>query len=160
MRCPFLLILLSFSLWAGCGRSDLVPAGGVVTFNGAAEPKANVTFIRIEGQGPAAAAVTDTEGRFDLTTNGQPGALPGKYKVLVQKDTSADLDVPAHQSAGEYMLERGMLPRPVLPLIYTDLERTPLRAEVDVDAAPNEFAIELEGDRPKAVQHAPRKREL
>jgi hypothetical protein len=70
---------------AGCNRSglDLAPVEGVVTYNGAPLADAGVLFK--PAQGPFAMGVTDTEGRFTLTTANEEGALIGDHHVAISK---------------------------------------------------------------------------
>jgi hypothetical protein len=82
-------LLLLFSL-AGCGgdssgknRPKTVTADGVLTYKG--NPVAGATIVCSPEDGKhAAAAVTDSSGRFRLSAfPPKPGAVPGTYKVSI-----------------------------------------------------------------------------
>src|SRR5437764_1920108 len=85
------LILLAAPALGGCAteppsqRPKVVPAHGVVRYNGKPLEGARVTFAHTTA-GVSAYAVTDAEGKFTLTTF-QPGdgAAPGKYQLAVIK---------------------------------------------------------------------------
>lgn len=78
---------LLLGLWGIGGCSDegprLVPAGGVVEYNGKPVEGAAVTFI--SENGPSAVGVSGPEGRFRLSTNGIDGVVPGKHTAVVIK---------------------------------------------------------------------------
>ena len=116
-------------------------------------------FVRDEGQGPAAIAVTDAEGRFELATGEQRGAVPGSYRVTVKKDNSDELGIPDPLPAGMtrtgYMRQHDLVPRPLLPLDYANVRQTPLRFTVSASDE-NEFVIHLKGEPPAASQRAGR----
>ena len=76
--------LTALAAVAGCGGPKLVPAGGVVTLDGEPVDGALVTFVAEDG-GHTATGQTDTAGSFTMMVGGNPGALPGKYKVLVTR---------------------------------------------------------------------------
>lgn len=82
-----LLLFAMFTL-TGCGSDgpDLAPAGGVVKIDGKETEQVSVTFIYPEGT--MASGITDASGRFNLSTNGKPGAPVGKAKVVFSKVTS------------------------------------------------------------------------
>ncbi|MFW6170145.1 MAG: hypothetical protein ACODAD_06620 [Planctomycetota bacterium] len=96
----FLLFGLAMAvlLLSGCGDStpvlDTEPVEGVVTLDGEPVPEATVMFSPVnEGEGTAAAGMTDAEGEYRLTAQpsggakGKPGAgtTPGEYYVGVIK---------------------------------------------------------------------------
>lgn len=94
-----LLILLGMILLcAGCrhdaGLEGLVPVEGIVTLND--EPVENAFLLfRPIGQGQAASATTNTDGRFSLMTF-QPGdgARSGEYLVTVtKKETRGEIRI-------------------------------------------------------------------
>lgn len=97
---PFLWLAL-FSLLlhsqTGCVEpgtsqsSGLVPVSGQVLLDGDPIAGAKVVFLpqqlfTADGKlRKVAAALTDQQGRFNLLTEGQPGASPGQYWVLLSK---------------------------------------------------------------------------
>ncbi len=145
MRTRFLSVAGILITFIGCGGNDLgtVSASGVVTWNGSPVPGANVTFLREAGGGPAAFAVTDAAGHFELRTASQCGAIPGHYKVLIQRDNSLDFKIPDGVSRQEYMEQNGLRPRPLLPVRYSQVEGTPLQFEIFKEAAKNEYQVNL-----------------
>src|SRR5262245_26780612 len=80
-------LLMGLTLLVGCNSgsvSGIVPVSGKVTYKGAPVEGAIVTFVP-EGSGRTATATTRASGVFSLTTVDSPGAMPGKYKVTVDK---------------------------------------------------------------------------
>lgn len=68
------------------GLKGLVPVSGIVTLKGAPLAGAVVSFVPVTPGARAAAATTDPEGRFKLTTLvAEDGAAPGEYQVTVSK---------------------------------------------------------------------------
>ena len=85
------LIVVSSVMTVGCGKrsNGLVPAEGVVTFNG--EPVAGATIllspIDLNGIGASAQAVTDDNGKFKMTTRKSgDGVRPADYRACIIKD--------------------------------------------------------------------------
>ncbi|MDR1957484.1 MAG: carboxypeptidase-like regulatory domain-containing protein [Planctomycetaceae bacterium] len=84
------LVLMICTLFcAGCGKSGglggLVPAKGVLKFNGQPVEGASVTF-HPTGQTRSASAITDAKGNFTaMTLNLNDGIYPGEYIVTVTK---------------------------------------------------------------------------
>ncbi len=152
LTCSLLLIPV------GCGGSDLdvVPVKGSVTFNNEPVDKAEIMFLRTDGgskkPAPPATAVTGVDGTFELRTGDLAGALPGNYKVTVQKTTAADFDIPDPLPPGQtrigYMMANNLVPHPLLPAKYSTLDFTPLSFTVGSDPEKNNFEIELEGAAP------------
>ena len=70
---------------AGCSGGGTVATRGTVKLDGKALAGATVTFLAQDEGGRDASGSTDASGVFRLTTF-QPhdGAMPGKYKVIVQ----------------------------------------------------------------------------
>src|SRR5437588_8824939 len=84
MTCGAVVLALGM---VGCGSKDQpIRAGGIVTWeDGSPIAQAQVEFVP-QGEGKAAMGMSDTNGRFELTTfNTGDGALRGTYKVVVVK---------------------------------------------------------------------------
>jgi hypothetical protein len=97
-----LVALLFAALLAGCDNSsagpETVAVAGTVTFRGSPVESANVIFQPLDqsNSGPASQAVTDGNGRFELTTHVgvgkfKPGIVPGKYAVTITKLDTASI---------------------------------------------------------------------
>jgi len=76
-------VLLAVGLFAGCGKPPpppIVPAEGLVRLDGRPLKHAQVRFLPAIGYGAeyVAVGVTDDNGRFKLTCQGQPGACSGE----------------------------------------------------------------------------------
>jgi hypothetical protein len=161
-RLGALILVVAATSSAGCGsKIQVVPVTGVVTFNGNPVKKAEVCFIR-EGNAPhgdpapPAIAVTDAEGAFSLTTGELSGAVPGHYRVTVQKTNFEDLNIPdplpkpyRKKDVVGYMMANKLVVYKVLPEVYSDMRNSPLSADVTPDETKNVFRFELEGEAPK-----------
>ncbi len=94
-----LVVLAMAALPPGCGSAGRYPVTGSVTYQGKPATGASVHFRR-EGETAEEAlafptGVVDAEGKFSLEVPGVgPGALPGKYKVLVLWPLEKDLNAP------------------------------------------------------------------
>jgi len=152
---------LALTALAGCGGEELelVPVAGKVMFKGKPVDKAEIAFIRdsstASAKGPAPAAIgrTDENGVFTLITGDLEGAVPGNYKVTVQKSSRAYMNFPnplpaEYTDQVDYMRRNNMLAYPLLPLAYADMSASPLQYEVKNDSEGNNFEIALEGEPP------------
>jgi len=91
------LALVCCGLAAGCGGDDIgrtVPVKGTVTVNGQPLKGGSVAYWPDEAGGntsklEAVGQVSDS-GTYELVTRGKPGAIPGKYKVVVAAATTVD----------------------------------------------------------------------
>jgi hypothetical protein len=136
------MLALTLLAGAGCGQG-LVPVQGVVTVDGLPVVKAMVRFIPAEGSPRLAFGVTDNNGHFRLTTyEGSDGVLPGVYKVVISSPENTlpgpvdpQNPVKAHAEWVKAMKELKKKPpqRGVLPVLYGDLEATPLHWKVPAD---------------------------
>ena len=79
----------------GCSNSSrppTYPVTGTVTSKGKPVAGAAITFVPT-GEGEAASAMTDAEGKYALTTWATgDGARPGEYRVKVSKQELAAVD--------------------------------------------------------------------
>lgn len=143
--------MLPLVIAAGCGGTNMVSATGVVTWNGKPVNKAELTFIPSGQEGPSAIATTDAEGRFALRTVENEGIVPGTYKVVVQKTSVAEMDIPNPLPKGmgfsDYLRANNILAYAVLPSQYSTPEQTPITVDI-VDGEPNDFEIKLQGSPP------------
>jgi hypothetical protein len=145
MRCPSLFGFLGPGLLLAClgcnsgSVSGTVPASGKVTYKGAPVEGAIVTFVP-EGNGRTATATTRAGGVFSLTTVDSSGALPGKYRVTVDKVEYGAGGSPSMEEAARGNPAEGQAKR-VLPAKYAAAASTPLAIEVstggkkDIDLA-------------------------
>lgn len=79
------LFLLSLLVFAGCGRSDVVPVKGKITRAG--QPVGNVVIWFTPAEGRPSWALADAEGRFELEYNREnKGAKVSKHRVTVNYD--------------------------------------------------------------------------
>lgn len=90
---PFLVLgLIAFS---GCGSKTkgpkTVPVSGTLKIGGAPAPNIQVNLVPEEEGLQIASGKTDDTGHFDLVTGpGAPGAMVGKYKVVLQEIPGED----------------------------------------------------------------------
>jgi hypothetical protein len=129
----------------GCGgakdsRPERAAVSGKVLRMG--QPVAGATVIfEPAGSTPAASGETDASGRFQLTTfDKHDGAVPGEYKVAVQKVQVNRGNRPANAP------DDAAAPPPeekwLLPVKYGSGESSGLAASVKSEGA-NDFAFEL-----------------
>jgi len=83
-------------LLTGCWNSSRLPTypvTGRVTSQGKPVAGAAITFVPTGKEGEAASAITDSEGKYALTTwEAGDGARPGQYRVKVSKQEQATVD--------------------------------------------------------------------
>jgi len=119
---------------AGCG-AKIIPTKGVVTVDGKPLRYATVLFTSQEPGGKHATGSTDAEGVFELTTLRQgDGALPGLYKVTVHESEFIDV-LPNMKGVSDVQKMQANASRktPIVPMIYTRVDQTPLKHRVPDD---------------------------
>jgi hypothetical protein len=129
---PLLLAVMA----TGCGQTNTVK--GRVLLDGQPVAGATVTFVPdADGQGRPAFGTTDSDGYFQLMTyRPGDGALPGAYRIVVSKTEAPaappDNDHASKQRAQDYLARHSGHKRdkPLLPAIYSDAAKTPLRCTV------------------------------
>jgi hypothetical protein len=133
----YLFTLLAVVL-TSCGGKGTTPVRGVLTLEGTPVAGATVLFMP-DGQdrGRPASGFTLSDGMFQLTTyNPNDGALPGKYRVLIQKTDAAKDQRAAERSAMERAKAKFEgkslqgVRKPTLPAVYAKFDTTPLRCTV------------------------------
>jgi hypothetical protein len=137
------LVALLGVVLIGCGGRGTTPVRGVITLEGTPIAGATVLFMP-DGQdeGRPASGFTSSDGTFRLMTyKPDDGALPGTYRVLIQKTEAAKDPGAAQQSALERakarIEEKSLQKRrkPTLPEAYARFNTTPLRCRVPVTGA-------------------------
>jgi hypothetical protein len=127
--CLLMLFLLgAFTLGCG-GGSKTAAVSGRVTYKGKPVPNASVSFTPVEGTGRAADGVTDSNGRYTLTTySASDGAPPGKYRIHVIAYGPSRPPKPGETGSG---MPGEMMPGdPVIPTKYFKPDTSGLTYEV------------------------------
>ncbi len=144
--CSGLLALMVLTL-IGCGGSVDVnrpkrsPVSGVVTYKQQPVEGATVIFIPV-GSTPGAAARTDASGRFQLQTfDPNDGAVPGDYRVTVQK---VEITTTGTAKTDDEELPPGEQ-RSLIPEKYGVANLSGLTATV-ADGGENSFSFDLQGE--------------
>ena len=91
----YLMTVWFATILAGCNKGSSVvtyPVTGTVNYDGKPLEGATVAYMCEDASGPCATAVTDSNGRFSLSTYVGPtqilrGAVPGDYQVTIVKQT-------------------------------------------------------------------------
>jgi hypothetical protein len=134
------LVALLGVVLIGCGGKGATPVRGVITLEGTPVAGATVLFMADDQDGRRpASGFTSSDGTFQLTTyKPNDGALPGEYRVLIQKTEAAKDPGAAERSAQERAKVKieGRSPRkprqPILPEAYARFDTTPLRCTVPI----------------------------
>lgn len=124
---------------AGCDAGDgPVPVTGRIMFDGQPLSGASISFVP-DGSGRQATGFTDAEGVFSLSTvDPKDGAMPGKYKVIIQPSTPP-AEVVVAASADEAMVAgakaaaakpKGKAAGSEFPSVYARLDQTILSQEI------------------------------
>lgn len=127
------MIALAASVLGGCAEPPpaIVPAEGIVRLDGKPLVKVEVRFIPMINRGPeyVAKGVTDEQGRFTLTCNGQSGACACENRVLIM-----EAELPgrlkgenAQEELAKYFEKLGGRP---LPQRYQNLAESPFVVNV------------------------------
>jgi hypothetical protein len=134
---PSLPLLLSVSFLAGCGgdKLDLLPVSGRVFYDGQPLTTGTVSFHPAETTGHIPTGTINQEGRYTLSTAYQPGAPPGKYKVVIHATEPVE-QAPGKASPG--------LPKSLIPAVYNHNTSTPFELEVKPDAPADAYDLRLE----------------
>jgi hypothetical protein len=131
---PCLLLCLSLP---GCGGDnlDLLPVSGRVFYDGRPLTTGSVSFHPVGATGHVPTGVIDKEGRYSLSTAYQPGAPPGRYKVIIHATEPVE-QAPGKASPG--------LPKSIIPDRYNQETSSPFTLEVKPDAAEDAYDLRLE----------------
>jgi hypothetical protein len=150
----------------GCGDSGpkeapVAKAKGIVTYQGKPVSGATVTFIK-EGANRTGAGVTNSEGRFEISTYANnDGAIIGDHVVTVIKKTAESTNAaptqpktPEEMAAAMAKFKAGQESAAEtkkemageLPKKYSSPASTSLKAIVSSDSGKNDFKFELVDD--------------
>jgi len=147
-RCLVAVPIIALALGVlGCGSDgpDMAPAGGVVLYNSKPLADANVVFTPPTGR--PAVGVTNSEGRFQLTTvDAHDGAVIGSHVVTITK--SEKVEIPPEGNQRPLDPDKIPTPKRLLPAKYGNPRESGLSAQVAADAAANDFKFELTGELP------------
>ena len=136
----------------GCGTEKnlegTMAAGGVVTKAGAPLAGATVTFNPVSADTRAASAVTDDQGKFELTTlKGGDGAMAGDYKVTIVKTETVGKTYTPEEANAYYMQHQTQPPAPEvknsLDKKYSQPDTSGLTATVK-EGEKNSFTFEVQ----------------
>jgi hypothetical protein len=142
------LVLLPV-LSVGCGGGDsqaLVSATGTVYYKDQPVSGATVTF-RIDGA-PLAMGITNSEGKFVMTTGGRPGAPIGNAKVGIAKTSAQEEDLTSMKPEDMQTMQiaQGDSPSEIkseIPEKFASPDRSELVATLDTDGSMNVFEFRL-----------------
>ena len=121
---------------AGCSSGSLVPVQGTVKLDSRPLPGATILFIAQDTGGRDARGFTDGVGVFQLTTfKSNDGAMPGKYKVIVQPpaetvEGAAATTPEAAQKAATSGETKPQRPAVTIPSRYSQPDQTTLVQEI------------------------------
>jgi hypothetical protein len=141
------LVLVTLVIGVGCGAGVkapvTVPVEGVVQLDGAPLADAKITFIPTTDKTiNACLGTTDAEGKYVLTQASYKGASPGSYKVTIESFRLNDgKPVPEELKNDPMQLVAMKRAKQILPLKYSNSEKTELKAEVEVTATKVDFDL-------------------
>ena len=143
----YFVMIVALCTTLGCGGTKAIKTEyieGKVTYKGEPVAGVSIAFSPVNaGEGNPAYGGTDSSGKYKIqTTLGAPGkgTTPGEYIVLVNKTKGVPtgrFDVDSDGNRYEVSDVRS-----VLPEIYNDRAKTPLRATV-TKGGPNKFDFDL-----------------
>lgn len=142
----------------GCGK-DTYPVKGRVTIDGKPVKKATVRFLPDNEQAPRLAwGLTNDNGEFTMSTfKPDDGVLPGAYRVTINnpENTPEPLGPPSgneednakamkmYRELWEQMKKRPQV-KGELPVLYGDLESTPLKFSVPAGGERADFDLKTD----------------
>jgi hypothetical protein len=167
-RCLTLIVVSIIGL-AGCGTDGpkVYPAKGKLTYKGQPLAAAGVTF-HPTSNGSLAAAQTNTQGEFQLTTfTPSDGAIAGDYVVTVVKSEggaagaevptpTANVDISTVKKSADsisektkgggakQMMTQMTAVKQLLPVKYSNRETSPIKVTVKPDPIANDFTLTVE----------------
>jgi hypothetical protein len=130
-HCQFVFIFSIVFFFSGCEQANqqLTPVSGKVSFQNQLLPRGAIVFVPDSDRGnngPLAQGTIQGEGRYTIQTAGQPGAMPGWYRVTV-------ISVEETNSGSNRVAS--LAPRSLVPERYRDPRLTDLVCEVKAGEA-------------------------
>jgi hypothetical protein len=136
---------------SGSNEPELIPAGGVVNYQGRPLAGAKVTFVP-QSMGSIAMATTDNQGKFELRTGTEPGIVAGPCAATVSlmdagatsglSPTMTPEDMQRLQMEGKLQAMLKQQQKPLIPEKYGRTETSGLNFEVK-KGADNQFTLDL-----------------
>lgn len=128
---------------AGCSDSGglgTVPVKGTLTIDGQPANDVTITFAPLDSTMPTASGVV-SDGSFELYSGAkaEPGAVPGKYKIVLAQAASSE-ETPDYMQAGATGAPQQELSFPVM---YIDASTSD--KEVEVTSGSNDIKIDIPG---------------
>lgn len=128
--CGTVVLCLGLGACGGGDRLPVVTARGKVTLGGEPLSGATLVFAPQDGNKQVGTALSGANGEFEIQTNNQRGALPGRYKVIVTKFLYTE----PRLQPGEHVETPGES-RLLTPKKYSQLETTDLEVTVPPDGS-------------------------
>lgn len=132
-------VLFVFVIGCGGDGPATYPVTGKITIKGQPAKDIRLTFSPVDPKGEAATGVVAADGTYTLSTGiqGKPGAMPGKYKVVIVADLSK-VDMSAAYSGAKGPPKP---PESPAPKEYENAQTSP--KEVEVQAQSNTIDIDI-----------------
>ena len=135
------LLFIAIAL-AGCNTGPkLVKAGGTVKYKDKPIPGADILLMSDASASPSLAR-TDEQGRFQVTTDGKPGALAGSYRVAITAARNKR-EVSPGEALAMTSEQIAANREDLVPIKYNNFESSGLTATVSDDPAQNDFNFDL-----------------
>lgn len=116
----------------------MAPVEGKVTLNGHPMASGQVFLWPEDADSKARPVATVVNGAYKVTTDGNPGAPLGKYKV------TASISGPAGGETDPSKIEPGKVPLPpALPVRFGSVKDTPLQIEVRENAPAGSYDLNI-----------------
>lgn len=139
----FAVGVLGLALLSGCGGGGIapIPVEGTVTLDGKPLANASVVFLSKQGGRPAIGK-TDASGHFQLkTVKANDGAVPGENVVTISV-VPDNLYETRTRYVDDAAVDAKMAKlKPVVPVVYSNREKTPLKVMVSKDNRTFKFEL-------------------
>src|SRR6516225_7282215 len=136
---PFAVSVGLMLVLNGCSSEpNRYEAGGTVTLDSKPVENAMLVFVPDDATGVAGLAQTDKDGKFKITSIGKPGLPAGKYSVSIKATTGGGFGGGTTADEKKEKMMDMMMNGPkdlvdVIPPLYSDPQKSGLRAEVTSD---------------------------